>query len=50
VELVRSSDNALGVSAVDALRAASPFPPIPDRARCLAQRRLIGTFTNPSAG
>ncbi len=50
VELVRASDNALGASAVDALRAASPFPPIPERARCLAQRRLIGTFTNPSAG
>jgi TonB family protein len=50
VELVRASDNALGASAVDALRAASPFPPIPDRARCLAQRRLIGTFSNPSAG
>jgi TonB family protein len=50
VELVRASDNALGASAVDALRAASPFPPIPERARCLAQRRLIGTFSNPSAG
>jgi hypothetical protein len=50
VDLVRADDNALGASAVDALRAASPFPPIPDRARCLAQRRLIGTFSNPSAG
>ncbi len=50
VELVRASDNALGASAVDALRSASPFPPIPERARCLAQRRLIGTFSNPSAG
>jgi len=50
VELVRASDNALGASAVDALRSASPFPPLPEAARCLAQRRLTGTFKNPSAG
>ncbi len=48
VELVRADDNALGASAVDALRNASPFPPIPETARCLAQRRLTGTFSNPS--
>ena len=48
VQLVRADDNALGASAVDALRAASPFPPLPEPARCLAQRRLVGTFSNPS--
>jgi hypothetical protein len=49
IELVRATSNALGASAIDALRAASPFPPLPDRARCLVQYGLTGRFTNPGA-
>jgi TonB family protein len=50
VSIVRADDNALGVSAIDALRAASPFPPIPDGARCLARVFVQGTFSNPVDG
>ena len=50
VSLVEADDNALGASAVDALRAASPFPPMPESVRCLSDFSLIGTFTNPFAG
>jgi TonB family protein len=50
VSLVKADDNAMGASAVDALRAASPFPPMPDEVRCLSQHSLIGTFSNPFAG
>jgi TonB family protein len=50
VSLKKASDNALGASAVDALRAAAPFPPMPDAARCLAQVPITATFTNPRAG
>jgi TonB family protein len=50
VSLVRASDNALGASAVDALRAAAPFPPMPDEARCLARVPITATFSNPLAG
>jgi TonB family protein len=49
VSLVKADDNALGVSAIDALRSASPFPPIPDSARCLARVPIIATFSNPGA-
>jgi TonB family protein len=49
VSLVKADDNALGVSAIDALRTASPFPPIPDAARCLARVPITATFSNPSA-
>jgi TonB family protein len=48
VELVHASDNALGVSAIDAMRSASPFPPIPEAARCLAQKRIKATFSSDS--
>lgn len=48
IELVQG-DNALGASAIDAMRAASPFPSMPDRARCLATKRLIGTFSSSSS-
>jgi AcrR family transcriptional regulator len=34
-------------SAVDALRAASPFPPMPDDVRCLSLVPIVGTFSNP---
>lgn len=50
VKLVRASDNALGASAVDALASASPFPPMPEPARCLSRVPIIATFTNPRAG
>ncbi|MDH3521121.1 MAG: TonB family protein [Myxococcales bacterium] len=50
VSVVEADDNALGASAVDALRAASPFPPMPESARCLSDVSLIATFKNPSAG
>jgi TonB family protein len=48
VELVRASDNSLGASAIDAMRSASPFPPIPEAARCLAQKRINATFSSES--
>jgi hypothetical protein len=47
IQLV-NGDNALGASAIDAMRTASPFPPMPDRARCLASRNLLATFTSAS--
>lgn len=50
VSVLRTEDNALGASAVDALRAASPFPPMSDDVRCLSQVPIVGTFTNPVAG
>jgi TonB family protein len=48
VYVVKASDNALGASAVDAMHAASPFPPIPEAARCLSQRRIRATFSSES--
>jgi TonB family protein len=50
VSLVRASNNALGASAVDALNAAAPFPPLPNRVRCLARVPITATFSNPLAG
>jgi TonB family protein len=50
VSLVRASDNALGLSAVDALRSASPFPAMPESARCLVRVPITATFSNPVAG
>jgi TonB family protein len=50
VSVVRTEDNALGASAVDALRAASPFPPMSEDVRCLTQVPIVGTFSNPVAG
>ena len=47
VAVQRADDNALGASAVDALRSASPFPPMPDDVRCLTQVPIVGTFSNP---
>ena len=49
VSLVRASDNALGASAIDALRAAAPFPPMPEEARCLVRLPITATFSNPGA-
>jgi len=42
-------DNALGASAIDAMRSASPFPALPDRARCLANKYITATFISDSA-
>ncbi len=50
VAVLRADDNSLGASAVDALRAASPFPPMPDDVRCLSQVPITGTFSNPVSG
>ena len=47
VAVERADDNSLGASAVDALRSASPFPPMPDDVRCLSQVPIVGTFSNP---
>jgi hypothetical protein len=45
VEMVSADDARVGASVVDALRAASPFPPMNDRVRCLADSQLTATFT-----
>jgi hypothetical protein len=45
VQMVSSDDPRVGSSVVDALRAASPFPPMSDRVRCLADSQLTATFT-----
>jgi hypothetical protein len=45
VEFIGDTDPLLGSSTVSALRAASPFPPMDDKVRCLAGRRLTGRFT-----
>jgi TonB family protein len=50
VSIVAAQDNALGASAVDALRAAAPFPSMSDEIRCLAQVQIVGTFSNPVGG
>lgn len=50
VSVVKASDNALGASAVDALRAAAPFPPMPDSAACLAGAPIVASFSNPVDG
>jgi TonB family protein len=50
IQLVKG-DNAIGASAIDAMRASSPFPPMPDRVRCLANKHITATFTStPIAG
>jgi TonB family protein len=50
VSIVKADDNALGASAIDALRAAAPFPPMPEEARCLTQRAISAIFSNPVGG
>ena len=47
VSIVAAEDNALGASAVDALRAAAPFPTMTDDIRCLARVPITGIFRNP---
>jgi len=48
IEFKGDVDPALGQSAVAAMRAASPFPPMDDNVRCLAEIRLRGTFSTPT--
>jgi hypothetical protein len=50
VSTASAEDNALAASAIDALRAASPFPPMSEEVRCLAGRGIIATFSNPVGG
>jgi hypothetical protein len=45
VDFVSADNPAVGASAVEAMRAASPFDQMPDRVRCLAGDRLTATFT-----
>jgi len=50
IEAVGAGDARLAQSAAEALRASSPFPPLPAAARCLAQTPVSGTFRNPAGG
>jgi TonB family protein len=45
VEVLQASDRTLGANAMEALRAAAPFPPMPERVRCLARHNLTGTWS-----
>jgi outer membrane biosynthesis protein TonB len=45
VELVHSDDARVGASAAAALRAATPFAPMSDRVRCLANTGIVADFT-----
>jgi len=47
IQLVKG-DNAIGASAIDAMRSSSPFPPMPDRVRCLANKNINATFSSSS--
>ena len=44
----REQNPALAESAVQALRSASPFPPMTDANRCLTDKRIVLTFTVPN--
>jgi outer membrane biosynthesis protein TonB len=46
-ELVSFSDRRLAQSVKYAVMLASPFPPIPSEARCVAGRSIVTTFSNP---
>jgi hypothetical protein len=45
VENMAARDELLGNSAMEALRAASPFPPMSGPTRCLSQRNLVTTWS-----
>lgn len=47
IQLVKG-DNAIGASAIDAMRSSSPFPPMSDRVRCLANKNINATFSSSS--
>ena len=42
--VVSSGDAQLEQSALEAMRSAAPFPPIPEAARCMAGKKVTGTF------
>jgi hypothetical protein len=48
VEVEEGEDAVLGKSAVRALIAAAPFPPMDDATRCLTEKRIKTTFSIPS--
>ena len=50
VSVVDAPSTALGESCKQALLAASPFPAMAEDVRCLAGRKLSGTFTIPVEG
>jgi hypothetical protein len=45
IEFVSADSQAVGESAADAMRAASPFDQMPDRARCIASQSWTAAFT-----
>lgn len=45
IDFASAENNAVGASAADAMRAASPFDPIPERARCIASQSWTAAFT-----
>lgn len=45
--VVNPSDSRFADSALEAIRASSPFPPLPDAVQCLAGARLRLGFRNP---
>ena len=47
IQLVKG-DNAIGASAIEAMTSSSPFPPMPDRVRCLANKNINATFSSSS--
>ncbi len=47
IEIVAADDRAMGASALDAFQSSSPFPPIPDDARCLVAQPFTAIFRNP---
>ena len=49
VELLSSANPAMGASALAAFRSSSPFPPVPDGARCLVAQPYTATFRIPGA-
>ena len=48
MEAVGGANPGLAESAVQALRSASPFPPMNDANRCLTDKRILLTFSVPS--
>jgi len=45
IQFVSAENKAVGQSAADAMRAASPFDQMPDRARCIASQSWTAAFT-----
>ena len=48
IDFVGDAPPVLGNSAVAALRAASPFPPMDDNVRCLSGKKLNAIFSVPT--